>query len=203
MAYLAIMLCISYLGQTFNPVQFVEEPSSHTKVEINTTITLFWRIEYDEGCTSGEPGGCLQLFLNTSNGHGLYDFRGGLERNHEIRNKNLLFDAATTITPAGSNSTSSNANLRVIMFIDEFVHNNVPFLYCKVVVSLEEQTYQNDSIVNISVTNQTTTPVSTTLPPLTSTSELCSSAHVLYSSELCFGLSCFIQLLYAIAYYYG
>ena len=196
------MLCISYLGQTFNPVQFVEEPSSHTKVEINTTTTLFWRIEY-ECCSSHEAGGCLQLFLNTSNGHGLYDFRGGLERNHEIRNKNLLFDAATTITPAGLNSTSSNANLRVIMFIDEFVRNNVPFLYCKVVVSLGGRTYQNDSIVNISVTNQTTTAVPTTQPPLTSISELCSSAHVLYSSELCFGLSCFIQLLYAIAYYYG
>ena len=171
-------------------------------MEINTTITLFWRIEY-ERCSSSEPGGCLQLFLNTSNGHGLYYFRGGLERNHEIRNKNFLFDAATTITPVGPNSTSSNASLRVIMFIDEFVRNNVPFLYCKVVVSLEGQTHQNFSMVNISVTNQTTTAVPTTQPPLTSTSELCSSAHVLYSSELCFGLSCFIQLLYAIAYYYG
>ena len=202
------MLCISYpLGQTFNyPVQFVEEPSSPTKVEINTTITLFWRIEY-EGCSSGEPGECLQLFLNTSNFHGLYEFRGGSERNHEIRNKNLLFDAATTITPVGPNSTSSNANLRVIMFIDEFVRNNVPFLYCKVVVSLGGRTYKNSNMVNISVTNQTTctTAVLTTQPPPTSTSELCysSSAHVLYSSELCFGLLCFIQLLYAIAYYYG
>ena len=172
-------------------------------MEINTTITLFWRIEY-ERCSSHEAGGCLQLFLNTSNNHGLYDFRRGSETgNHEIRNENILFDAATTITPVGPNSTSSNANLRIIMFIDEFVRNNVPFLYCKVVVSLGGRTYQNSSIVNISVTNQTITAVPTTQPPLTSISELCSSAHVLYSSELCFGLSCFIQLLYAIAYYYG
>ena len=169
---------------------------------MNTTITLFWRIEY-EGCSSGDPGGCLQLFLNTSNGHGLYDFRGGSERNHEIHNKNLLFDAATTITPAGPNSTSNNANLRVIMFIDEFVRNNVPFLYCKVVVSLGGRISQEHSIVNISVINQTTTAIPTTQPTPTSISELCSSAHVLYSSELCFGLSCFIQLLYTIAYYYG
>ena len=167
---------------------------------MNTTIALFWRIEY-EGCSSGDPGGCLQLFLNTSNGHGLYDFRGGLERNHEIRNKNLLFNAATTITPVGPNSTSNNANLRVIMFIDEFVRNNVPFLYCKVVVSLGGRTYQNDSIVNISMTNQTTTVtvILTTQPTPTS-----SSAHVLYSSELCLRLLCFIHLLYAIAsFYYG
>ena len=198
--YLAIMLCTFniYIGQTFNPepVQFVEEPSSHTKVEMNTTITLFWRIEY-EGCSSGDPGGCLLLSLDTFNGHRLYDFH------HDIRDKNLLFDAATTITPAGPNSTSSNANLRVIMFIDEFVRNNVPFLYCKVVVSLGGRISQEHSIVNISVTNQTATAIPTTQPTPTSISELCSSAYVLYSSELCFGLSCFIQLLYTIAYYYG
>ena len=137
--------------QTLQPL-FVKEPNSPSEVEINTTITLLWRIEY-KGCSSGNPGGCLQLFLNTSNGHGLYDFRGGSERNHEIHNKNILFDAATTITPVGPNSTSSNAyaNLRVIMFIDEFVRNNVPFLYCKVVVSLGGRTYRSSSMVNISV----------------------------------------------------
>ena len=154
------------VGQTLQPV-FVEEPYSPFEVEINTAITLLWQVEYEGGSSCG-AGGCLQLFLNTSNGHGLYDFPG--ERNHEIRN-NLLFDAATSITPAGPNSTSNIANLQIVMFFDEFVRNNVPFLYCKAVVSLGGRTYQNSSMVNISVAS-----IPTTLPPITSTSYPCNSS---------------------------
>jgi hypothetical protein len=104
------------------------------------------------------------VFLNTSNGHGLYNFPA--ESNHEIHS-NLLFDAATTITPAGQNSTSAIANVHVIMFIDEFVRNSVSRLSCQAVVS-RGQTHQNESIVYISVTDQTIlvpTTVSNSQPP--------------------------------------
>jgi hypothetical protein len=176
------------VGQTSEPL-FVEEPCSSIEVEINTPIALLWRIEYDEECSHG----CLQVSLNTSNGHGLYNFPA--ESNHEIRS-NLLFDAATTIIPSGPNSTSTIANVHVIMFIDEFVRNNVPFLYCKAVVST--LTDPSDSIVYISVTDLPTTIPNTqpcnsthnisvtdqTVPPDISTTTECDSAHNIIMSRI-------------------
>ena len=170
---------------------------------MNTPISLLWRIQYED-CNNDGIGGCLQVFLNTSKNHGLYDFPA--ESNHIIL-KDLLFDAATTLISAGPNSTSVYANVRIIMFIDEFVRINVPFIHCKTVVSRGGQTFRNFTTVDIIFAEAhlpTTAVPSTTLVP-TSTSkpstctQQCSSAHVVCSSEHILGLLCLIQLLYVIA----
>ena len=175
------------VGQDFRPI-FVEKPNSNITEEINTTISLLWRIQY-EPCNK-----CLQVLLNTSNNHGLYDYRYPEERYHDILD-NFLFDAKTTLMSAGPNGTSNSANVHIIMYINEFVRNNVPFIYCKVVVS-REQTFINSSTVHIVVTDQPRSLPPTAVPSLSSTLTLCNSAHMVCSSEPCLGLLCFIQLLY-------
>ena len=171
-------------------------------MEINTTLTLCWRIKYD--CSDGNK--CIQLMLNTSNNHGLYDFPN--QENHEILN-DVLFDAATTIRD-GPNINSYYADVRIIMFIDEYVRNNVSFVHCKVTVSGDESS-KNENMVNIIVSDPLvpTTAIPNSLLPLTSTSKpptcmkklICNSAHVVCSSRLHLGLLCFIQMLYVVASY--
>ena len=194
---LAVILS-SYLlvGQTSDPV-FVEEPGSNITVEINTTISLLWRIHWYEGCNNE---GCLQVSLYTSNNHELYDSVYPIERNHGIL-KNLLFYANTTLISTGPTNT---ANVHIIMYINEFVRNNVPFIHCKVRVSRDEQTLKAETTVYITVTDLPTTavpttqlsPTSTSKPPVCIQQLVCNSAHVVCSSEPCLGLLCFIQLLY-------
>ena len=170
-------------------------------MEINTPLTLFWKIKYD--CGDG-----IELVLNTSNNHGLYDFPA--QGNHTFLN-DVLFDAATTIAMCGPNFSSNYADVRIIMFIDEYVRNNVPFVHCEVTVSDDYSSNKNENMVNITVSDPLvpTTAIPNSLLPLTSTSKpptcmkklICNSAHVVCSSRLHLGLLCFIQMLYVVASY--
>ena len=117
----------------------------------------------------------------------------------------FLFDVQNTtdIAAAGPNTTFRYATVRIIMFIDEYVRNNVSSLSCiATLLKPNVGTYTNCSTVHIAVTALTTTTTTTTTNQSTSesTSRHSNSALVVCSSVK---LLCFFQLLYVIASYYS
>lgn len=179
---------------------FREKPASNlTEVEINTTISLFWRIEFKtcdccgQGCfqqlITNEAGDIYQLFINGTGGE--------IPR---VTTNNLLFCVRTILTPAEPGSKTYYANVRLIIFIDEYVQNSMPFiLYCKAEYSNSNctmNTYQSISSVKITVID----PMIPTTTTHTSTSKalVCNSV---YSLKV-FGFLYFTLLLCVVTSYF-
>lgn len=175
-------------------LNFTKEPGSSIEATINTPITLFWQIQY-ETCSQGSS--CFQenLHIVFSNNSTL-----PIER---VSASEFLFNAATTLIPGGPNDTTfSYANVRVIMYIDEYVHNNVASLICTATL-LTPSTMRIFSTMDIEVINQALPTTANQPISLESTPEppTCNSALVICSPALPLNLLCFCQLLllYAIA----
>ena len=186
---------------------FVTEPLPHqlNMIEIGTTITLFWKIQY-ESCNCSRGDSCFDEDLHfTYNDSGIFY---PLEDN--VIAAKLLFDADITRQPAGPNTTFSYANVRIIMFIDEYVRNNIASLTCTAILLNQNGCFTNSNTVHIAVANPTTT--TTVTNPTTTTSNqsipesssscmrACSLALTVCSSVK---LLCFFQLMYVIATYYN
>ena len=168
--------------------------------EINTAITLFWKIQY-ESCSSRAGSNCFQEELDI-----IFSNNSTLPVETVTVNE-FLFDAATTLIPGGPNDpTFSYANVQVIMFINEYVRINIASLICAARLSTTNPITITSSTVDIAVIN----PPTTTIPSSQPTSELSSEPPTCHSSNsalvVCFPalsikLLCFCQLLllYAIA----
>ena len=128
---------------------------------LNSAISLFWQIQLED-CANGGRG-CYQVSLYTSRSSGpLYHY--GTE---DVRAQDFLFKANTTIYLAGEeNSTFTHANVRLIMYIDEYVKANVTDILCIATLSNNGYTYKKTSMVNLSVTEST-------LPSTTTSSSQC------------------------------
>ena len=104
-------------SQSDSTLTFVTTPRPLIEEKINTTISLFWQIQY-ESCSQGNNCFRNDLHITETNN---YTFDPLIERDK------LLFDANTAIERAG---TFSYANVRVIMFIDEYVRHDVASISC-------------------------------------------------------------------------
>ena len=117
----------------------------------------------------------------------------------------FLFDVQNT-TDMAAEPDFRYANVRVIMFIDEYVHKNVASLSCIAKLSTAD-TPTNCSTVYIAVTNETA--ATTTAPTITTatTSNQPTFQSISGNSALmaCSSvkLLCFFQLLYVILSYYS
>ena len=185
-------------------LNFTDKPDPLIRAEINTAITLFWQIRY-ESCSQGSEG-CFReeldvILLNDSN------LLSVTER-MPAGDQEFLFDAAATRISGGPNDTFSYANVQVIMFINEYIDNNVESLICtaKLLRTNSPRRIDITSTVDIEVINQTEKAISsqctskpTSEPPTCTWA--CNSALVVYSPALSLKLLCFCQflLLYTIA----
>ena len=192
------------VGQSPNPgPTFIDQPSSSIKGEINTTINLFWRIQYDT-CTGGSSG-CFRVSIDTPS-------RRLYQSPVDVRNRieDFLYDAITAIS-GGPNGTSY-ANVRFIMFIDEYVLENVLYVMCEATLEGGDPP-QDQSTVHIVATDQTVSATAISLPSDSMTLSakppslmqvpdlICSSACVPCCSILYFKLLCFFQGVYLIVLY--
>ena len=166
----------------------IKTQRSLIEARINTSISLTWQIQY-ESCDIGVPN-CLQVIITSNrNNEELYRRIGEIEPSN-----NFPFNASTTVVSAGPNSY---ADVHIIIFVDEYVRNNVSNLTCKTVLS-KDGFSSNISRVRIEVTNQTMSTTTsynqtpTSMPP----TSVCNSAFMARSSELFLELLCFYLLLY-------
>ena len=86
----------------------------------------------------------------------------------------LLFDAATTKSVGSTDTSSSYANVRAIMFIDEYVKNNVESLSCTAIL-LKPNTINSSTMHSIEVIHKHISPTPTITPQIPHTSEPVSS----------------------------
>ena len=118
--YLQITLCNTEQSDS-NPIQFVQTPGESIEAEIYTPITLFWQIRY-ESCSDNRNCFNNDWYFNDTNNNEINPLDG-----------RFLFDSNTTLIKRDGAYTY--ANMRVVMFIDDYIYYNITSIACRACVS--------------------------------------------------------------------